>query len=207
MIKSNEIHVYSSLLSNDEVALHTRALIEIKNNEEISYKNLLEVNKKTKKPVEHDQTQFYYVTFKQHNRVFHYAVQICQIVQSNYRENITVHLNSKGNVSLSSDSFQLTKLFAGELHHIDYFIPTSTCLNEKAFNESNFSTPTLKLVKQFKVSRPRSEPLPELKEDGSTPEPEKTFLQKYWYYLIPLAIILVTSGGDDKPGVAAPVAK
>ncbi|KAJ3226021.1 hypothetical protein HK099_005727 [Clydaea vesicula] len=173
LIKSNEIHVYSSLLSNDEVALHTRALIEIKNNEEISYKNLLEVNKKTKKPVEHDQTQFYYVTFKQHNRVFHYAVQICQIVQSNYRENITVHLNSK----------------------------------EKAFNESNFSTPTLKLVKQFKVSRPRSEPLPELKEDGSTPEPEKTFLQKYWYYLIPLAIILVTSGGDDKPGVAAPVAK
>ena len=33
--------------------------------------------------------------------------------------------------------------------------------------------------------------------DGAPPEEEieKTFLQKYWMYLLPIAIILVTSGG------------
>ncbi|GAK63391.1 uncharacterized protein PAN0_003d1595 [Moesziomyces antarcticus] len=60
-------------------------------------------------------------------------------------------------------------------------------------------------------------PRPQLKqalptnEDGTvqTPPPEKTFLQKYWFYLIPIAILLIMPPGDEepKPAPAAPPAK
>jgi ER membrane protein complex subunit 10 len=37
-----------------------------------------------------------------------------------------------------------------------------------------------------------------LPEGSPPPEPEKTFIQKYWVYIIPLILILLTSGAGQE---------
>ncbi|PWN51521.1 hypothetical protein IE53DRAFT_386107 [Violaceomyces palustris] len=63
---------------------------------------------------------------------------------------------------------------------------------------------TLKVQLGQKFQRPKLRtPLP-VKEDGTVEEPvkEKTFLQKYWMYLIPIAFLLILPPGGEEPSNA-----
>lgn len=72
------------------------------------------------------------------------------------------------------------------------------------------TTPPFNFKTQVVLKEVAKAPVPGLKqalptnEDGTVvqPVPEKSFLQKYWFYLIPIAILLIMPAGDEDKGGA-----
>ncbi|KAF8745971.1 hypothetical protein AX14_004265 [Amanita brunnescens Koide BX004] len=103
-----------------------------------------------------------------------------------------------------------------DVHAIDYFVspvlhngacPKRKGKKRRGATPATFSATSLNTT--VITYSHKTSPLPELRTpptlttDGEPvkPVPEKTFLQKYWMYLVPLLIVLLISGGpeDDQP--------
>ena len=64
---------------------------------------------------------------------------------------------------------------------------------------TRFDTHLLSTQPQHPPAPPLKQPLPTM-QDGSIaqPPPEKSFIQKYWIYLIPVAILLLMPPAEDE---------
>ncbi|PFH52837.1 hypothetical protein AMATHDRAFT_1879 [Amanita thiersii Skay4041] len=116
-------------------------------------------------------------------------------------------------VNATSDSF-LFHTKGDYVYAIDYFVSPiphdGSCPKRKA---NRIWTDTLALAydmsTSIKLVTPRLPPLPELRvppplsPDGEPvkPVPEKSFIQKYWMYILAILIALMASGGteEDQP--------
>ncbi|KAJ3123912.1 Guanine nucleotide-binding protein subunit beta-2-like 1 [Nowakowskiella sp. JEL0407] len=115
-----------------------------------------------------------------------FSFKLCSFQAGGFQEFITAHFDANGSP-----------------FHVDYVANEGNCsapvstkkLGKKAFKPQVFTT------RVSDGARPILEQLPELRPDG-TQEPPKTFLQKYWIYLVPLAIILLMGGGDAPEGAS-----
>jgi len=99
-----------------------------------------------------------------------------------------------------------------DVHAIDYFVSpiphNGACPKRKGKKKRSATTATFSntvlnttvITQTYKTS-----PLPELRAppalttDGEPvkPVPEKSFIQKYWMYIVPLVIMLLVSGGPE----------
>jgi hypothetical protein len=83
------------------------------------------------------------------------------------------------------------------VYHISYILKSSTSQDT-----------IVKVVPDLLIPEgpsPKLNPPPPVNPDGQPPveEVEKTFLQKYWIYLVPLVLLAVTSGGGGGGGGGA----
>ncbi|TPX50493.1 hypothetical protein CcCBS67573_g10092 [Chytriomyces confervae] len=109
------------------------------------------------------------------------SIQLCQLQKAKFNDFIAIHLDQNGTA-----------------FHIDYTVDSSSpCSKDQkpVDPKTTFKTRTL-VSKAEEGARPKLEQMSSEKAEGK--EVEKSFLQKYWYYIVPLFLILVLTGGDDK---------
>ncbi|KAJ3041131.1 hypothetical protein HDV00_009845 [Rhizophlyctis rosea] len=110
------------------------------------------------------------------------SAPLCLVYGAKFQDHFTLHVNERG-----------------QPWHVDYLLPSADC---KAVSQgpvkSQFKT-QVTLLYPVPASRPQLEAIVQGTPDGKPP-PEKSFLQKYWMYLVPVLILLLLSGGDDQQG-------
>ncbi|KAJ3170522.1 hypothetical protein HK101_011330 [Irineochytrium annulatum] len=105
------------------------------------------------------------------------SVRLCLLQASKYHEHMNIHFDQ-----------------AGIPFHLDYIVNSGSCTDKPpAFPSNGFKT-TVSLARKD-VIRPRLEQIHAETKDGKA-EPEKTLWQKYWWYAIPIVIMLLMSGAD-----------
>ncbi|KAG2178250.1 hypothetical protein INT43_003503 [Umbelopsis isabellina] len=125
------------------------------------------------------------------------SIKACQLAASDFKDQFNVHVDEKGNFV-----------------HIDYYSQVSDCF-EGAPSQSSEINSTVTVIHPDRPVRPllaklssfgqKSQPAADGKEAEADVEPEeKTFFQKYWYILLAIAIMFVTSAGQEAPAAAAP---
>ncbi|KAJ2515903.1 hypothetical protein H4217_004906 [Coemansia sp. RSA 1939] len=114
---------------------------------------------------------------------------------------------------LNTDAKRLEETFVvhqkdnGDVFHIDYDAGKSeNCARKEGKNQQQSnSDPTV--LSRVLVSQQKQGPVPKLAAaaniDVSTgkevqPEPQKSFLAKYWYYLIPIVFLLLLGGEEPQ---------
>ncbi|KAJ2664723.1 hypothetical protein IWW48_000670 [Coemansia sp. RSA 1200] len=113
---------------------------------------------------------------------------------------------------LNTDAKRLEETFVvhqkdnGDVFHIDYDAGKSeNCARKEGKNQQPSSDPTV--LSRVLVSQQKQGPVPKLAAaaniDVSTgkevqPEPQKSFLAKYWYYLIPIVFLLLLGGEEPQ---------
>ncbi|KAG9307494.1 hypothetical protein G9A89_017324 [Geosiphon pyriformis] len=107
----------------------------------------------------------------------------CLLQSSNFEDEIIVHLNHEN------------KLF-----HFDYYTAQSRC-NQNSPETASFKT-SVQTIKAVKGVVPKLAKAAPIRPDGTVepPHEEKTFLQKYWIYIVPLLLILMFGGGPAEEG-------
>ncbi|KAJ3026720.1 UNVERIFIED_CONTAM: hypothetical protein HDU68_005185 [Siphonaria sp. JEL0065] len=111
------------------------------------------------------------------------SIRLCQLQSAQFVDSIAVHFDEIGNP-----------------FHLDYsvdLIGKDGKCGGSVSSKAAFKT-KVAYVKTLDGARPRLEQMTADIAAGKTDGGEKTFLQKYWYYLIPLAIILLMSGGEEE---------
>ncbi|KAJ2456703.1 ER membrane protein complex subunit 10 [Coemansia sp. RSA 2424] len=99
------------------------------------------------------------------------------------------------------ETFVLHETEGGSLFRVDYDAGKgSNCLKSPLADMPAFAT---KALVKSRVRGPAPELAVAASIDASTgkekqPEPQKGFLAKYWYYLIPIALLLLL-GGEEQP--------
>jgi hypothetical protein len=80
------------------------------------------------------------------------------------------------------------------VYHISYSLKPSTSQNTvvKVVTENSIPTTPDPVLNPPVIVNPDGQP--------PVPEVEKTFLQKYWIYILPIIFILLTSGGGGGGG-------
>ncbi|KAJ3225280.1 hypothetical protein HDU81_008037 [Chytriomyces hyalinus] len=109
------------------------------------------------------------------------SIQLCQLQKAKFNDFIAIHLDQNGTA-----------------FHVDYTVDSSSpCSKDQnpVDPKTAFKTRTL-VSKAEEGARPRLEQMSSETAEGK--QVEKSFLQKYWYYIVPLFLILVLTGGDDK---------
>ncbi|KAH8552167.1 hypothetical protein BGW37DRAFT_519702 [Umbelopsis sp. PMI_123] len=121
------------------------------------------------------------------------SVKSCQLAASGFRDQFIVHVNE-----------------SGDFTHVDYYSIVSDCF-EGAPTESSEFTTSVEVVRPNRPIRPTLGKLtavsqksqqPAAAEEGSEadkPEEEKTFFQKYWYVLLGVAVMVLTSASQEPP--------
>ncbi|CAG8525576.1 10094_t:CDS:10 [Acaulospora morrowiae] len=106
----------------------------------------------------------------------------CLLEASNFEDEIVVHLDKHNTI-----------------HHFDYYTSIGHCNSTTVLQFVNFKT-TVHTIKSVNGASPKLTRALPLKEDGTVEKPpeEKSFLQKYWWYLIPILILLSTSGAPEE---------
>ncbi|OAJ43278.1 hypothetical protein BDEG_26650 [Batrachochytrium dendrobatidis JEL423] len=119
------------------------------------------------------------------------SVPLCMLQTSRFHEMITVHVDSHG------------KPF-----HLDYLVNANECLPDIDFGKTLHFKTVVAVGRLADAPRPILEKLKET-VDGQEPVPEQSFIQKYWYYIIPIMLVLTlsSSGGDDGKGEKPAAAK
>ncbi|KAJ3183420.1 hypothetical protein HDU87_006739 [Geranomyces variabilis] len=108
------------------------------------------------------------------------AVPLCMLEASEYQEQITLHLDSNG-----------------VPWHLDYLVGATSC--EKPAKPLGRTPKTLVFIERALAgTRPKLEQMVETTVDGK-PEPEKSFIQKYWFYIVPAVLILLLQSGGEEP--------
>ncbi|KAI8823620.1 uncharacterized protein EV422DRAFT_521667 [Fimicolochytrium jonesii] len=126
-----------------------------------------------------DQTELYRVSVQVgQGKTLSAAVPVCLLKASNFREQITLHLDSEG-----------------KPWHLDYLVSASTCGPSSRQTQRPPRTQVF-LERAVVGARPRLEQIVENTPDGKAP-PEPTFLQKYWYYIIPVVLMVLLSGQEE----------
>ncbi|KAI8925690.1 hypothetical protein BC831DRAFT_459789 [Entophlyctis helioformis] len=123
-------------------------------------------------------------------RILSASVPLCMLQSAKFQEMLTLHLDIHGNP-----------------FHLDYLVAAHSC--DESVNLSKVSA-----YKTFvTLGRVQDAPRPTMEQaadevEGAKNAPEQSFLQKYWYYLIPMAIMFAmgTSGGGEEAKKGAPAA-
>ncbi|KAI9353340.1 hypothetical protein DFJ73DRAFT_759623 [Zopfochytrium polystomum] len=151
-------------------------------------------------------TDFYLLQFVgklyDHDVVLNATARLCQLQAAKFRESITIHLDeSGGNWASCLLGFRLP-------YHIDYIVPSHECTDKVGFMQLPQQAPK---VVPFQTSvgvvnpqagvRPRLEQIVSETKDGK-PQPQPSFLQKYWYYLIPIGLAVIMNIGAEPEGPA-----
>ncbi|CAM0139070.1 hypothetical protein VKS41_003620 [Umbelopsis sp. WA50703] len=125
------------------------------------------------------------------------SIKACQLAASGFKDQFNVHVDEKDNFA-----------------HIDYYSAVSDCF-EGAPTQATEINSTVKVFRPDRPVRPalaklssfsqKSQPAPDGKEAEADVEPEeKTFFQKYWYILLGIAVMFVTSAGQEPPAQGQP---
>ncbi|KAJ3213418.1 hypothetical protein HDU67_002893 [Dinochytrium kinnereticum] len=114
------------------------------------------------------------------------SVRMCLLQASKFQEHYSIHIDQAGKVSIS----------IGIPFHLDYVVDASSCQKSKVQAPKAGIKAQCSVARTSDGARPHLEMIQETK-DGK-PEPEKSFLQKYWYYIVAIALVLMLSGGDGK---------
>ncbi|KAJ3054219.1 ER membrane protein complex subunit 10 [Rhizophlyctis rosea] len=110
------------------------------------------------------------------------STPFCFLYGAGFKDHITIHVDEKG-----------------EPWHLDYLVPSSECKSpEQGTIEVQFKT-QVTIMHPVPATRPQLEEIVQGSPDGKPP-PEKSFLQKYWMYIVPILIILLLNGGEDSQG-------
>ncbi|KAJ3286453.1 hypothetical protein HK104_009034 [Borealophlyctis nickersoniae] len=112
------------------------------------------------------------------------SVPLCLVRSSGYRDQFTLHLSDMGS-----------------LWHLDYLVSASECQKDSRASGPVTFKSKVEVAKPVEGARPILEQIVQATPDGKPP-PEKTFLQKYWMYILPIVIILVMGGGGEEPRAA-----
>ncbi|KAI8848339.1 hypothetical protein BC829DRAFT_443853 [Chytridium lagenaria] len=100
------------------------------------------------------------------------TIRACLLQAAKFQEHYTLHIDE-----------------AGIPYHLDYVVDAAKC-------EENQKVVAPK--KGFKINvELRGLRMGQETTDGK-PQPEKSFLQKYWYYILAIFLIVMLSGGDGK---------
>ncbi|KFH67730.1 hypothetical protein MVEG_06462 [Podila verticillata NRRL 6337] len=118
------------------------------------------------------------------------SIKSCLLVASDFQERFTLHLDQNRNV------------FA-----FDYYTSVDECADEhsREFPLSTldrFKNTQIELLEGTKGPKARYNRAQAIKLDEATGQPavEKTFLQKYWMYILPAVIMFLFAGGEpEKP--------
>jgi len=121
------------------------------------------------------------------------SVPACALEASQFRELFTFYSDVYGN-----------------LLGVDYTTPIADCHYNRASRKSEVEV-SLKAKGKLSLGRPGERPRTGVveekekeKEKEGSPEKDKSFLQKYWMYLLPVAIIMMmNTGGAAAPAAAA----
>ncbi|KND04983.1 uncharacterized protein SPPG_00667 [Spizellomyces punctatus DAOM BR117] len=127
-----------------------------------------------------DRSLLYRVRVKGNNGVdLSAAVPVCLLQASEYREQLTLHLDSNGGP-----------------WHMDYLVDATDCDTSRKLGRS----PRTQVLLERAVDgpRPKLDQIVESTPDGK-PAKEQSFLAKYWYYIVPIMIILMMGGGGEEP--------
>ncbi|KAJ1549137.1 hypothetical protein HK096_000492, partial [Nowakowskiella sp. JEL0078] len=110
-------------------------------------------------------------------------VRLCSVQAGGFQEFITIHLDSND-----------------DIFHVDYDFASEKCSNTNLSKKISKKAlkPSVNVQRSDGGPKPVLDQLPELRPDGQPQQPPQSWLQKYWYYLIPLAILLLMSGGGDE---------
>ncbi|CAG8611335.1 9034_t:CDS:2, partial [Paraglomus occultum] len=144
----------------------------------VDAKNALYVNKGEDeiyfiKIVDNENTEQSYLSF----------TKLCLLWASKFEDEIIIHLDSSNN-----------------LYHFDYYTAVDHC-NGTEMDDARFKT-TVQTIKSIPGPRPKLHgPVP-VAEDGTVigPPPEKSFIQKYWVYILPLILIMLVNSAPPEEG-------
>ncbi|CAG8453104.1 2688_t:CDS:2 [Ambispora leptoticha] len=123
------------------------------------------------------------------NKSFISFTKWCLLLTSDFEDEIIIHLDKDSN-----------------LFHFDYYTTQPLCTASSDAYKNVPSIPkfktTAQTIKAVKGVRPKLAKAAPLRPDGTieTPPPEKSFLQKYWIYIVPLLIVLLFGGGPEEEG-------
>ncbi|KAJ2743884.1 hypothetical protein GGI20_003392 [Coemansia sp. BCRC 34301] len=101
----------------------------------------------------------------------------------------------------ADETFVLHETEGGSVFRVDYDAgKSSNCLKSPLADMPSFAT---KALVRSRVRGPTPELAVAASIDASTgkekqPEPQKGFLAKYWYYLVPIALLLLLSGEEPQ---------
>ncbi|TPX65271.1 hypothetical protein SpCBS45565_g05286 [Spizellomyces sp. 'palustris'] len=127
-----------------------------------------------------DRSLLYRVRVKGNGVDLNAAVPVCLLQASEYREQLTLHLDSNGGP-----------------WHMDYLVDATDCdPSRKQLGRSPRAQ--VFLERALDGPRPKLDQMVESTPDGK-PAKEQSFLAKYWYYIIPIMIILMMGGGGEEP--------
>ncbi|TPX58707.1 hypothetical protein PhCBS80983_g02990 [Powellomyces hirtus] len=109
------------------------------------------------------------------------AVPLCMLTASGYQEQMTLHLDSKG-----------------VPWHLDYLVSATSCDIPK--KKQLPRTPKTQVFTETALAgaRPKLEQIVVTTPDGKPPA-EQTFLQKYWFYIIPVMVMFLMNSGAEEP--------
>jgi len=102
----------------------------------------------------------------------------------------------------------LAHIDSEEVIHISHYTsaPIEACSDPSVGGVIRLSDPETVTVNFRKPDRPdpprlHQPPVVKFSDDGSEikPPPEKTFIQKYWFYAIPIVFMIMTAGGGEEP--------
>ncbi|KAG0001002.1 ER membrane protein complex subunit 10 [Entomortierella chlamydospora] len=119
------------------------------------------------------------------------SIKSCLLVASDFKEEITLHLD------------QDHRVFA-----FDYYTAVSKCEND---HKNEYPLKSLDQFNSVKIDVATSEEGPKahfvkaqaIKMDQTgKPEAEKTFLQKYWMYIVPVVLVMMLTGGEPEKTAA-----
>ncbi|KAF9352380.1 ER membrane protein complex subunit 10 [Mortierella sp. AD094] len=136
---------------------------------------------------------FYQIKLKDESRGWEAmsSVKSCLLVASDFQEEITLHLD------------QDHRVFA-----FDYYTTASKCEND---HKREYTLKSLDQFKSIKVDLATSEVGPKARfakaqaikiDQTGKPEVEKTFIQKYWVYIVPVVLMVLFTGGEPEKTAA-----
>ncbi|CAO3665285.1 unnamed protein product [Umbelopsis vinacea] len=121
------------------------------------------------------------------------SVKSCQLAASGFKDQFIIHVNE-----------------SGDFTHVDYYSIVSNCFDGAPTENNEFTSsvqvarpdhpikPALVKLTSFSQKSQQQATTEEGAEADKEPE-EKTFFQKYWYILLGIAVVVVTSAGPDQP--------
>ncbi|KAI8607787.1 hypothetical protein BC830DRAFT_1086680 [Chytriomyces sp. MP71] len=144
-------------------------------------------------PADHSHTLYNIMAVSMDGTVLTASVPLCQLQSAQLRDSIAIHVDH-----------------TGKPFHLDYNVDAQpgACTKAQKPLAPNAAFKTKVVVSRAEDgARPRLELMsPEKGAEGGK-ETEKSFLQKYWYYIVPLMLVLMLSGGEpDAAATGAPAA-
>ncbi|KAJ2956369.1 hypothetical protein NQZ79_g7757 [Umbelopsis isabellina] len=153
------------------------------------------------------------------------SIKACQLAASGFKDLFNVHVDEKGNFAHIDYYSQVSDCFEGAPVRNPFVINTiweNNVLNLIRLlllqTQASEINSTVTVIHPDRPIRPalaklssfgqKSQPVTDGKEAEADVEPEeKTFFQKYWYILLAIAIMFVTSAGQEAPAAAAQPAR